>query len=65
MNNKVVEKLRKEGYPLRIKGNDGYEAVLVGIQPLIGKEHAAIYRYPGGECVHFLDEIKKFIVLNY
>lgn len=55
--NEIVESLRREGYPLRIRGNDGYTATLVGIQPLIG-EHAAIYRYPGGDCVHSLWEIR-------
>ncbi|MCR5788647.1 MAG: hypothetical protein K6G83_02050, partial [Lachnospiraceae bacterium] len=53
----IIESLRKEGYPLRIKGNDGYEAYLVDVQPLIG-DHAAIYRYPGGDCVHSLWEIR-------
>lgn len=53
----IVERLRKEGYPRRIKGNGGYEACLVGVQPLIGG-HAAIYRYPGGDCVHSLWEIR-------
>lgn len=56
--NKVVEKMRKQGYPLRIRGNDGYEAYLVGAQPLCGNEYAGIYRYPGGDCVHFLEDIR-------
>ena len=53
----AVEKLREVGYPLRIKGNGGYSATLVDVQPLLDGEFAAIYRYPGGPCVHFLEEI--------
>ena len=57
--NDIVEALRKEGYPLIIKGNGGYKAVLCGIQPLIGG-YAALYRYPGGVAVHDLSEIKMY-----
>jgi len=53
----TVEKLRAAGYPLRIKGNDGYSATLVGVQPLLDGDYEAVYRYPGGECVHDLAEI--------
>lgn len=53
-----VRFLRSEGYPLRIIGNGGYEARLVGMQPLVGREHAGIYRYPGGDCCHGLEEIR-------
>lgn len=56
----VVERLRKEGYPLRIIGNDGYAATLVGVQPLVDGDHEAIYRYPGGDCCHDLDSIRKW-----
>ena len=54
-----VEKLRAEGYPLIIIGNDGYHAILYGIQPLNDGEYMAIYRYPGGQCCHDLKEIKQ------
>ena len=53
-----VEIARSKGYPLRIIGNDGYKATLVDIQPLGGGDFMGIYRYPGGECCHDLDEIK-------
>ena len=56
---KVVEMMRKDGYPLRIIGNDGYEAVLYEMQPLFEGEYMAIYRYPGGSCCHDLAEIKR------
>ncbi len=56
----AIEKLRKEGYPYKIKGNGGYTAVLSGIQPLLDGEYEAIYRYPGGECVHHISEIKAY-----
>lgn len=52
-----IEFLREKGYPYRIKGNEGYTAVLVGIQPLIAGDFMAIYRYPGGETCHSLEEI--------
>lgn len=55
----VVEKMRKDGYPLRIRGNGGYEAVLYDMQPLIGPEYMAIYSYPGGKCCHGLEEIRR------
>lgn len=57
--NAIIEKMRKDGYPLRIKGNGGYPAVLCDIQPLLGQDYIAIYRYPGGECCHGLEEIKR------
>lgn len=53
-----VRFLRSEGYPLRIIGNDCHEARLVGMQPLIGCKHTGIYRYPGGDCCHGLEEIR-------
>ena len=36
--NKAVEKMRKDGYPYKIKGNGGYIAVLYDIQPLSGRD---------------------------
>ena len=63
----AVEFLRSKGYPLRIKGNDGYEARLVGIQPLLDGDFMAIYRYPGGDCCHDLESIKRskgFVILE-
>ena len=53
-----VEFLRSKGYPLKIKGNGGYTARLVDMQPLLDGDYMAIYRYPGGDCCHGLDEIK-------
>lgn len=58
--NDTIKMLREEGYPLKIKGNGGFIAVLYGIQPLLDGEYEAIYRYPGGECPHCLEEIKRF-----
>lgn len=55
----IIEKMRKDGYPYKIKGNGGYTAVLCDIQPLLGNDYMAIYRYPGGECCHGLEEIKR------
>ena len=60
MKHLAVELLRKKGYPKRIKGNDGYEAVLVDVQLLVDNDYEAIYRYPGGECCHSLDEINQY-----
>lgn len=56
--NKIIEKMRKDGYPYKIVGNGGYKATLSGIQPLSGGDYMAIYRYPGGECCHCREEIK-------
>ena len=64
MNKSAVEQLRKEGYPLKIIGNDGYKATLYDIQPLTEGEHEAIYRYPGGECCHSLTDIAHFEVIE-
>lgn len=55
-----IEQLRKKGYPMKIKGNGGFSAYLVGLQPLLGGDYEAIYRYPGGDCVHSLPEINQF-----
>ena len=54
----IIEKMRKDGYPKIIKGNGGYRAYLKDMQPLGGGDYMAIYRYPGGECCHSLEEIK-------
>lgn len=60
----LIEKMRKHGYPYRIKGNGGYTAVLYDIQPLFGGDYMAIYRYPGGECCHCLEEVKRFEIIE-
>ena len=54
-----IEKMRKDGYSKIIKGNGGYRAYLKDMQPLGGGDYMAIYRYPGGECCHSLEEIQK------
>ena len=54
----LIEKMRKDGYPYKIKGNGGYNAILYDMQPLGGSDYMAIYRYPGGVCCHSLDEIR-------
>ena len=56
--NKVIEKMRRDGYPYKIKGNGGHTAVLCDIQPLFVGDYMAVYRYPGGECCHDLLEIQ-------
>ena len=62
----AVEFARSKGYPFRIIGNDGYEATLVYIQPLFGGDFMGVYRYPGGDCCHSLEEITKcFTVLEW
>lgn len=55
----TVEKMRKAGYPKKIIGNGGYPATLVNCQPLLDGDFMGIYRYPGGDCCHGLEEIKK------
>lgn len=54
----LIEKMRKDGYPYKIIGNGGYNAVLYDMQPLLDGEYMAIYHYPGGTCCHDLAEIK-------
>jgi hypothetical protein len=54
----LIKKMRKDGYPYKIKGNGGYNATLYDMQPLGGGDYMAIYRYPGGVCCHGLEEIK-------
>lgn len=58
-----VLRLLKAGYPWKIKGNDGYTATLVDIQPLVDGEYCAIYRYPCGDCCHSLWEIEKYFTV--
>ena len=40
----IIEKMRKDGYPYKIKGNGGNKATLYDIQPLGGGDYMAIYR---------------------
>lgn len=47
--NKTIEKMRKDGYPYKIKGNGGCIAVLYDIQPLSGRDYMAIYI--SGRCL--------------
>jgi hypothetical protein len=53
-----IEELLEMGYPHRVKGNEGHTATLVDAQPLNkGEAPLGIYRYPGGDCVHDLEEL--------
>lgn len=54
-----IRRLLKDGYPWKIKGNGGYIAILVDKQRLVDHDYCAIYRYPGGDCMHSLLEINK------
>lgn len=62
--NSTIDFLRKKGYPYKIKGNGGYNAVLYGIQPLNDGDFMAIYRYPGGCCCHGLHDIQYFEIIE-
>ena len=55
----TIESMRKDGYPLKIRGNGGYIATLIDRQPLNDGEYMAIYRYQGGDCCHDLSEIRR------
>jgi len=44
----IIRKMRKDGYPYRIKGNGGYPATLYDMQLLNDVSYMAIYLYPGG-----------------
>lgn len=57
--NEIIKKMRRDGYPYKIKEHDGYTAVLYDMQPLFGGDYRAIYRYPGGECCHDLLDIQE------
>lgn len=37
----LIEKMRKDGYPYKIKGSGGYTAVLYDIQTLSGHDYMA------------------------
>ncbi len=58
----LIEKMRKDGYPYKLKGNGGCDAVLYDIQPLSGHNYMAVYHYPGGMCCHGLEDVKHFEV---
>lgn len=60
---RIIKQLRDAGYPLKIIGNDGYPATLVGIQKLNDGDFEAVYRYPGGDCCHDLQEIQKYFTV--
>lgn len=57
---KTIEEMRKDGYPYKIIGNDGYPATLVDCQPLNDGDYIAVYRYPGGDACHDLESIRSF-----
>ena len=46
-----IDRLRVK-YPFRIcrTSEPEYEAVLVGIQPLLEGQDIPVYRFPGGDC---------------
>lgn len=48
MKTELINKMRKDGYPYIIIGNDGCRAVLYNMQPLNDGDYMAIYRYPSG-----------------
>lgn len=56
--------MRERGYPKKILGKGGNTAVLVGIQPLVDGDFAAIYKHRGGECVIDLETVQKFEVVE-
>lgn len=58
--NAVIEKMRKDGNPYKIRGNDGHKAVLYDMQPLNDGSYMAVCRYPGGECCHDLEPVRSF-----
>lgn len=58
--NEIIQRMRKYGYPYKIKGNGGHIAVLYDMQPLFGGDYMAIYRYPGGVYCHDLLEIQMY-----
>lgn len=63
--NTIIEKLRKKGYPYKILGNDNYPATLYGIQPLTNGDYIAIYRYPRGQAIHSLSDMKHFTIIEH
>lgn len=60
----LIEKMRKDGYPYKIKGNGNFTAVLSDMQPLFNGDYMAIYRYPGGKCCHCLGDMKYFEIIE-
>ena len=58
-----IRRLLKDGYPYKIIGNGGYEAVLVDTQRLVNHEYCGIYRYPGGTACHDLESIKSYFTV--
>lgn len=60
LTNSIIERMRMDGYPFRIRGNGGYVAILYNLQPLLNGDYMAVYRYPRGECCHSLEEIKAY-----
>ena len=58
-----IKYLIEKVYPYKILGNDGYKATLIGMQRLNDGDFMGIYRYPGGDCCHSLEEVKKFFII--
>lgn len=57
---KTIKEMRESGYPLKIKGNGGDEAILTRCQPLLNGEYCGVYRYTEGDNSHILYEIEKY-----
>jgi hypothetical protein len=56
-----IDRLRTM-YPYHIKAHGGYDAFLVGVQPLLEGQQSPVYRFPGGDCVIDTHDISNGIV---
>lgn len=60
----IIEKMRRDGFPYKIKSLSGHEATLCGIQPdLIG--YMAVYRYDdGNEWCYSLCNVRRCEIIE-
>ncbi len=54
-----IDRLRTQ-YPFRIRAR-GYEAVLVGVQPLLEGQQTPVYRFPGGDSLVSSTELENVV----
>jgi len=58
-----IDRLRTQ-YPFRIRTR-GCDAYLIGLQPLPGRQHIPVYRFPGGDSIISRSELEEAVVVEW
>lgn len=60
----TMKRKTQKDFPRKIIGHGGYPVTFKELQPLGDGDFAGIYRYRGGEAIHYLEEIKEEDVIE-